>query len=228
MPHWIRRRWVALAAVACFAPLGMAQSPSEANTAVANGNEGAALVVLSDSVNTVAPVVDHLHQILVGLNPGKWKAPGSMKQMAQSDIDSMQRDVSGVLPDLLEKAKASPRSIGPAFALYRNIDALYDVLLRVSETATLAGSRTDAGQLEAIRAELENSRTQLGNGLLQASTDQDAQVAQLQTAVKTAAARATPARTTVVDDGPQAAPAKATARHRKKKTTASDTSQPQR
>jgi hypothetical protein len=222
MAQWIRTAPAALAGIAFAAGMALGQAPgggAAGSTAVANGNAGAALVVLGDSVNTVGPVVDHLHQVLVGLNPGKWKAPGSMRQTAQSDIDSMQRDVSGVLPDLIEKAKAAPRSVGPAFALYRNIDALYDVLLRVSETATLAGSRTDSSQLEALRAELENARSQLGDGLLQASTDQDAQVTQLQAAVKSAAAaHATPAARTVVDDGPAAAPAKSKVRRRKKTT----------
>jgi hypothetical protein len=235
MAQWIRTAPAALAGIAFAAGIALGQAPAgggaAGTTAVANGNAGAALVVLDDSVNTVGPVVDHLHQVLVGLNPGKWKAPGSMRQTAQSDIDSMQRDVSGVLPDLIEKAKAAPRSVGPAFALYRNIDALYDVLLRVSETATLAGSRSDSSQLEAVRAELENARSQLGDGLLQASTDQDAQVTQLQAAVKAAAAAAhpAPASRTVVDDGPAAAPARSKLRRRKKTTPppASNSSQPQ-
>jgi len=89
------------------------------------------------------------------------------------------------------------------FAVYRNVDALYDVLLRVSETAQLAGASADGRALEEQRSALESSRTQLGAALLQSAQAQDAEVTQLRSTASTAAA-AKPAAKTVVDDGPAA------------------------
>ncbi len=178
----------------------------------------AANVILGDSIQAIGPSIDRLHQTLVSLNVSKWKVPGSVRGTAQADLDSMQRDVSGTLPDLIEKAKAAPRAIGPAFAVFRNIDALYDVLLRVTETATLAGAQADAGRLEEARASLEESRSVVGNAILQASTDQDTEVAQLRARAAQAAAAAaapqTPKRT-VVDDGAAATTKSKTARRRR-------------
>jgi hypothetical protein len=174
-------------------------------------------IVLGDSLNALQPTVENLHQTLASLNVNKWKAPGDVRGQAQSDVDSMQRDLNATLPDLLTQAKAAGTSLAPSFAVYRNVDALYDVLLRVTETATLAGAQ-DARGLEQSRAMLEQGRSQLGAALLQSSQAQDAEVTQLRTAAAAAAAaaaapQAAPAKT-VVDDGP--APAKAKPAKRKK------------
>jgi hypothetical protein len=172
-------------------------------------------IVLGDSLNALQPTVENLHQTLASLNVNKWKAPGDVRGQSQSDVDSMQRDLNATLPDLLNQAKAASTSLAPSFAVYRNVDALYDVLLRVTETATLAGAQ-DAKGLEQSRAMLESGRSQLGAALLQASQAQDAEVAQLRSAAVAAAAaapQAAPAKT-VVDDGP--APAKAKPAKRKK------------
>jgi ATP-dependent DNA ligase len=85
------------------------------------------------------------------------------------------------------------------------VDALYDVLLRVSETAQLAGASRDASLLEDQRSALENARTQLGAALLQSTQAQDTEVIHLRsTAV--AAPPPPPAAKTVVDDGPATRP----------------------
>jgi hypothetical protein len=112
----------------------------------------------------------------------------------------MQRDVSDTLPNLINTALGDPAKVSPAFSVYRNVDALYDVLLRVSETAQLAGSN-DARLLEEQRSTLEDARTQLGAALLQSAQAQDAEVVQLRTAAVAAPPPAPPAKT-VIDDGP--------------------------
>ena len=92
----------------------------------------------------------------------------------------MQRDLNATLPGLVAQAEANPAALSPAFAVFRNLDALYDVLLRVTETAALAGSGSDAGNLEDARAGLEDGRAKLGTWLLQSIGAQDAQIARLQ------------------------------------------------
>jgi hypothetical protein len=112
----------------------------------------------------------------------------------------MQRDVADTLPNLINTALADPAKVSPAFSVYRNVDALYDVLLRVSETAQLAGSN-DARLLEDQRSALADARTQLGAALLQSAQTQDAEVVHLRSAAA-AAPPPPPAKTTVIDDGP--------------------------
>jgi electron transfer flavoprotein alpha subunit len=168
---------------------------------------------LGDALQQVSVTVDRLNRALASITVQKWKAPGDVRQTTAADVDSMQRDLSGTLPSLVSAAQANVSRMSPAFAVYRNVDALYDVLLRVSETAQLAGSN-DARILEQQRSDLESARTQLGAALVQATQAQDNEVIQLHTAAATAAQAAPPSTKTVVDDGPPAKP-KSTRRTRK-------------
>src|SRR6185437_4249081 len=172
-----------------------------------------ASLALGNALQQVSIASAHLRRTLNSINVPKWKAPGDVRQTTASDVDSMQRDVSDTLPNLINTALADPAKISPAFSVYRNVDALYDVLLRVSETAQLAGSN-DARMLEEQRATLEESRTQLGAALLQSSQAQDAEVMHLRTTA--AAATPPPAATkTVIDDGPSTKPKPTKKRARK-------------
>ncbi|AXC13563.1 hypothetical protein ACPOL_4288 [Acidisarcina polymorpha] len=111
------------------------------------------------------------------------------------------------------------------FAVYRNIDALYDVLLRVSETATLAGSQTDGSNLQGALSSLEGARRDLGDAISQLAVTHEQELANLRSAAEAAAAAAVakPAAPTktVVDDGPTAS-AKSAPSAKKKKKLASE------
>ena len=163
-----------------------------------------ASLALGNALQQVSIAAAHLRRALDSVNVPKWKAPGDVRQTTMSDVDSMQRDVADTLPNLINTALGDPAKISPAFSVYRNVDALYDVLLRVSETAQLAGSN-DARLLEDQRTALEDSRTQLGAALLQSSQVQDAEVVHLR-ATAAAAPPPPPATKTVIDDGPSAKP----------------------
>ena len=158
-----------------------------------------ASLALGNALQQVSIASAHLRRTLTSVNVPKWKAPGDIRQTTASDVDSMQRDVSDTLPSLINTALADPAKISPAFSVYRNVDALYDVLLRVSETAQLAGSN-DARMLEEQRAALEDARTQLGAALVQSTQVQDAEVVHLRAAA--VEAPPPPPAKTVVDDGP--------------------------
>jgi hypothetical protein len=87
---------------------------------------------------------------------------------ARQDVASMQRDLGTTLPGLLAQVESpgpnGPAALSPTFTVFRNLDALYDVLLRVSETAALAVSGPDASRTPA-----RGSRTAGETGRLAAS-----------------------------------------------------------
>jgi hypothetical protein len=164
------------------------------------------------------PALANVQTAITNLNVGHWKAPNDIRTATQQDIASMQRDLNTALPPLLAQADTAasangPAALAPAFAVFRNLDALYDVLLRVTETAGLAGSAADASNLEDARAGLEDGRAKLGAWLLQAIGAQDAQVLRLQAPAAARAPAAAPAAPNkiVVNDGPD------TSKPRKKK-----------
>jgi hypothetical protein len=197
-------------------PLVQAASGQAVNTAQPRTQ---ASLALGNSLQQVSICIAHLRRALDSLNVPKWKAPGDVRQTTASDVDSMQRDVTDTLPTLINTALADPSKVSSAFSVYRNVDALYDVLLRVAETAQLAGS-ADARVLEDQRSALEDARTQLGAALLQSAQAQDAEVVRLRTAAVVATPPPPPAKT-VVDDGP---PTKS--KSTKKRTTKPPASNP--
>jgi hypothetical protein len=137
------------------------------------------------------------------LNISKWKAPESIRAAAQENVDSIQRDLGNTLPSLLAKADASPESVPPSFAVYRNLDALYDVLLRVDEVASIAAPSGEADAVSSSLQRLEAARSQLGDSILHASQHREAQIVVLETAVKSAdVAPPAPKKEIIVDDGP--------------------------
>jgi hypothetical protein len=156
----------------------------------------------------VRPLLVELNTAVSGLSISKWKAPGPVRSAAQENVGSIQRDITGTLPGLLDQANAAPESLGPAFAVYRNVDALYDVLLRLSGTADLAAPDNEALSLQTTLVNLSGARKQLGEAIMQTATDREAELTRLRAAATQAAAvqaqQAAPAKT-VVDDGPAAA-----------------------
>ena len=97
-------------------------------------------------LNALQPLLAQVNQSVSAIDVHRWKAPNDVRDTTASDVQSIQRDLTSTLPDLLSQAQASTGAVAPAFAVFRNIDALYDVLLRITETATLAGSQSEAGR----------------------------------------------------------------------------------
>ena len=168
-------------------------------------------------VANLRPALANVQTAIGNLSIPRWKASGEVRTATQQDVASMQRDLNFTLPGLMAQVEAQPggsAALSPSFAVFRNLDALYDVLLRVSETAALTGPSYDSNSLEQARAGLEDARSKLGAWLGQAIVSQDAQISRGQTvaAPRPEAAAPAPAKI-VVNDGPE------TPKPRKKKPT---------
>jgi hypothetical protein len=153
------------------------------------------------------PALANVQTAISSLTIARWKASADIRANAQQDVNSMQRDLATTLPALMAQAEgagANGAALSPTFAVFRNLDALYDVLLRVTETAALTGTSSDANLLEQARAGLEDGRGQLGAWLLQAIGAQDAQIAHPAPPVSRASAPTGPTKI-VVEDGPEVA-----------------------
>ena len=162
------------------------------------------------------PVLVQVGQSVANVNVNRWKAPGDVKSSTTGDMESIQRDLNTTLPPLLDAAAGSPGSTAASFAVYRNIDALYDVLLRVSQTAVMAGAQNDAVGLQSALDNLQSARKDLGSSIMDLANSHDQELARLRTAAAAAARVATPPpppAKNVIDDGPQ----KPTPARRKKK-----------
>ena len=144
----------------------------------------------------VQPALGEVQRAITGLNILRWKAPSEVKNATQQNAVSIQRDLADTLPGLLSQADALPGAVSPSFSVYRNIDALYDVLLRVYGTASLAAPQSEADSLFSALQKLEAARAQLGDAILSASQEHEAQLIKLQAASESCGGGSAPASTT--------------------------------
>jgi hypothetical protein len=166
------------------------------------------------------PALSQVAQTLNSIAVRRWKAPQPVRDETDEDVTSIQRDLNGTLAGLLQQADAAPGSVPAAFAVYRNIDALYDTLLRVVETAELAAPENEEAQLESALKSLEGARSSLGDTVLSGAQSQQTELLHLRATIQAAAsAPKAPVKTVVVNDGP-ATPAPAT--HHKRTTPPSE------
>lgn len=199
---FLQHKWIAAAAALFYTALCFGQTASQAP---APATPSAVL----------RPALSDVQAVTAGLNISKWKTSGNIRSATQEDVNSIQRDLGATLPSLLAQADAAPGSVPPAFAAYRNLDALYDVLLRVSQTADMAAPSSEATAIAASLQRLESARAALGDSILRESQQHEADIVTLQREIRAAVAVPVTRKETVIDDGP----AKATTRHTRRRRT---------
>jgi uncharacterized small protein (DUF1192 family) len=137
---------------------------------------------------------------LVKLRIERWKADNASKKQSLSNVDSIQRNLQGGLPAILAQLRAAPEDLSSTFRLYRNLDALYDVLGSVVEGAGAFGSKDDLQALSNDLNAFETIRKQLAERIESLSSAKESEIARLRTDLKAAQAVASPPAKTVVDD----------------------------
>ncbi len=154
---------------------------------------------------TLQPSLDALQQALDTLRPDKWKTSGAMREATEANVNSIHHDLDTTLPPLLAAADQAPGSVTAVLPAYRNVEALYDVVLRVTEVSKLSASSQQSMALEEAMARLEEGRRALGDRLQSAASAQEQRVSDLQAAAARAVA---PAPAPVAVACPAPAPAK--------------------
>ena len=132
----------------------------------------------------------------------RWKASGSDKKQALGNVDSIQRNLQGALPEIIGQLRNSPEDVPTSFKLYRNLDALYDVLNNVAEMAGAFGSKDDLQSVSNDISAFEGARKQLAERIENLSSSKEAELTRLRTQLKSLQAQveAAPPKKIVVDD----------------------------
>jgi hypothetical protein len=148
----------------------------------------------------------------------KWKADGESKRQAQANADSVQRNLTSALPGLIDAVRSAPRDLSAEFKLYRNLNALYDVFISLTESAGAFGPKSDYEALAQQLETIDSVRRSLGDAVEHLTSSTQSELTRLRAQVRTyqPAAAASPKKV-VVDD---TEPPKKTV-HKKKKPAAS-------
>src|SRR5262249_50779520 len=83
---------------------------------------------LNQLLNTLQQASQATQEDLSHLRVEKWKTDGGTKRQTQTDVESVQRNLQGALPAMVADLKNSPENVALTFKMYRNLDALYDVI----------------------------------------------------------------------------------------------------
>lgn len=130
---------------------------------------------------TLRPALEQVGVAARQVQSDRWKVSREAKNQLRSDLTSIQQDLSSQLPTLFQAAEADPAALGPQLSVMHNVDALYDVLVRVSTTANLTASNQDAVLLDNALVGLESARKTVANRLLLAASNRDQELVRLQT-----------------------------------------------
>ena len=179
----------ALRSSATAASDGSTQSaPSAQSAPVAQPSSSSAPnpdgVAGSTPSGVLKPSLDALEQTITGLQLEKWKK-GPVREEAAANISSIQRDLESTLPSLLAAADQAPGAMSKTLPVSRNVAALYDVLLRVVDSARMVAPGDQFTQLQDAMTGLEKGRHGLDDQMQDRSTTQEKQIGDLQVALKT-------------------------------------------
>lgn len=167
---------------------------------------------VANSLPQVQQFIENTRVDLAKLRVEKWKTDSATKQQAQANIESIQRNMTSALPGIASGVLSNPASMAAAFKLYRNLNALYDVLSVVTETAGAFGPKDEYSALATDTANLDSLRRSIADQVELLAGVKDAEITRMQTQARQAAVVNTPPKKIVVDDNE---PAKKPARKKK-------------
>jgi hypothetical protein len=129
------------------------------------------------------PSLDALQQTMGALRLEKWKR-GTIREEAGANTNSILVDLQATLPPLLHDADAAPGAVSNVLPVSRNIDALYDTLLRVVEAARVSAPGDQVTQLQQALINLGNARRALEDRLQEAAAAQEKQLSDLRSTLR--------------------------------------------
>ncbi len=138
------------------------------------------------------PALSQVQQTVNSVKVEKWKR-GSVRDEAGTDIGSIVNDLEVNLPPLMKDSDATPGIVTKLLPVLRNVDALYDVLLRVVEAARISAPDDQANSLMQALSVLGNARLSLDDRILTAASTQEKQIGDLRVTVQKQAAFKCPA-----------------------------------
>ena len=183
------------------------QYSAQSSVASAAAPQGAAVSYASVSqVNALLAQLEAASKAtqadLAKLRIERWKTDNNSKKRSLGDVDSVQRNLQNALPEMIEKLRNSPEDLAATFKLYRNLDALYDVLGSVVESTGAFGSKDDLQALSNDLNTFEATRKQIAERMENLATSKEQEIVRLRSDLKTAQAAisAAPPKRIVVDD----------------------------
>jgi hypothetical protein len=197
-----------LVTMLCAPSVGLAGQSAPAANSASQAAPAPAQSVNRGPSGLLQPSLDALEQAVGAVKLEKWKG-GTARAEAGPNISSILRDLQTTLPALLKEADAVPGSVSKSLPVSTNVDALYDVVLRVVDGAKVSAPGDQFAQLQQAMAGLEKARHALDDSMLEAATAGEKHLIEVQgSLVKAQAAAVCPVAPPPAAAAPEPAPKK--------------------
>lgn len=152
----------------------------------------------------------------------RWKADSTEKAQLQQVADSLHKNITNAVPDLIGEARSSQGGVSSTFKLYHNINVVFEYLNSLTDAAASLGKKEEYDPLNSDTAALDKSRQHLSDYIARAAVNLEDQLrAALATPTPTPAPPAPPKKIVVDDETSKKKPA-----NTKKKKTSTPPAQP--
>lgn len=177
-------------------------TPSRSATVAAPAQIAPIGIELNSTLSQLEQTAQQMANDVGRLNVKKWKTDTRYKEASQHDADSIQANVTGTMPGLVAQVRSNPSNVASMFKLYRNVDALYDVVRGLAESAGAFGPREDYESLASDVSRLTSVRGSLATQLDSIASAKENEINQLRKIVAQAQAAkaAEPPKKVIVDD----------------------------
>lgn len=196
---------ISLPAVVVMA-LSLMAAAQAANNAPqsARAASGAVSVASMNEINNLLADVQRTSEAtavdIAALRVDKWKADSNSKRQAQENSNAILRNLQNALPSVMAEVRAAPENLGPQFNLYRNLDAIFDVLGSQAELAGAFGAKSEYQSLSRDLGNIERLRRTLAERIQNLASSRDTELARLRNEIRSAQASAAPPKKVIVDD----------------------------
>jgi hypothetical protein len=190
------------AAVGPASPLYLVQGGDPSSASQGGAVSYASVTQLNELLTQLDATSRTTQNDLARLRIERWKTDSATKKQTLNDMESVQRNLQTALPEMIGQLRNSPEDLPATFKLYRNLDALYDVLGGVVESAGAFGSKDDFQALSNDLSGFEGTRKQLADRTNNLATSKEQEIVRLRADLKTAQAAipVAPPKKIVVDD----------------------------
>jgi len=100
-------------------------------------------------------------------------------------VDSLSRNLHDALPAMVGELRTAPESLVSTFKLYRNLDALYDVMGSVVESVGAFGTKDEFQTLANDLTAMENARHALADRVETLAGAKEVELTRLRSQIKT-------------------------------------------
>jgi len=183
------------------AALAFGQTPSGAPSAPVSYSS---MTELNQLISNLQQASQGAQDNLSHLRIEKWKTDSATKRQTEADSQSILRNLQNALPTMLTDLKNSPENLALTFKVYRNLDALYDVMTSLTESTGAFGAKEEYQALSNDLGNIESSRRAFAERMDKLANAKESEIAQLRVDLQTARAAAPPKKVVVDDTEPEA------------------------